>query len=336
VNYAVLGLGSIGVRHAKIAERIRQICGIERIRAFDISPERRAQFAQPAAGTEVVASLEEAVSDAHVVVVCVPTSKHIPVVEALRSLGQFHLFIEKPLSHTLEGCDELVFAQQRAGKVTAVGYLLRFHPVLARLREMISTGMLGRVLTVRAESGFFLPQWHPWEDYRDFYMSWKTGGGGALLDTSHEINYLQWIFGRIVEVKGYFDTVSDLEISSDDLALAHCRFESGAYGEVHLDLLQFDESRYCKVIGTEAVAVADLISNTIRSHRRGDKDWTTETFKVNYDDIYDAEVREFLQVCRTGGKLTSPASDALETMHVIEGVRRSHSFGVAVRLPVYG
>ena len=71
--------------------------------------------------------------------------------------------------------------------------MLRLHPVLNKAKDLIDKDTIGRVLNVRAESGFYLPFWHPWEDYKDFYMSWKTGGGGALLDTSHEIDYLMWI-----------------------------------------------------------------------------------------------------------------------------------------------
>ena len=67
--------------------------------------------------------------------------------------------------------------------------MMHYHPVLKRAR-FIESGTLGRILSVRAEGGFYLPFWHPWEDYRDFYMSWKTGGGGVLLDISHEIDYL--------------------------------------------------------------------------------------------------------------------------------------------------
>ena len=80
----------------------------------------------------------------------------------------------------------MIFHHNRTGKHAMVGYMLRLHPLLIRAKEIIEKEeILGRVLSVRSECGFYLPFWHPWEDYRDFYMSWKTGGGGALLDISH-------------------------------------------------------------------------------------------------------------------------------------------------------
>jgi predicted dehydrogenase len=335
MNIAIIGLGSIGQRHLDSCVRLKDELGLGQIRAFDLSAERRGQAAAKHPAAAIADRMVAAVDGADAVFICTPTSNHISVIEEMSRGRRFHLFIEKPLAHTLEGCDEMIFAQQRSQKVTAVGYLLRFHPVLRGLKRLVTEGALGRVLSVRAESGFFLPQWHPWEDYRDFYMSWKTGGGGALLDTSHEINYLQWLCGPMTTVKGYFDHISDLEITSDDLAIAVCRFASGAYGQIHLDLLQFDECRYCKVIGTEAVATADLIANTIRRNKRGEKEWISESFDVSYDRIYEEEVREFITVCRAGGVLTSPATAARETLGVVEAIRRSHALGVEVRLPLY-
>jgi predicted dehydrogenase len=331
MKVAIIGLGSIGQRHLRNCIALQADHGLTELRGFDLSEERRNKAAAPA--VRMCGDLKTAVEGADAVLICTPTSKHTSVIQEIARHGRYHLFIEKPIAHELAGVEEVLLQQERAAKACVVGYLLRFHPVLRGLKDLIARGVLGRVLSARAESGFYLPQWHPWEDYRDFYMSSKSGGGGALLDTSHEINYLEWLFGEIVEVKGYFDHVSDLEITSDDLALALCRFRSGVYGEVHLDLLQFEESRSCKIIGTEAVAVADLIGNTVRWHRRGEKEWQTESFAVSYDDIYREELAEFFTLCRRGGTATSPARAAQATLGVVEAVRRSHELGVAVRLP---
>ncbi len=335
MKVAIIGLGSIGQRHLRNCLELQAEQRLTEVRAFDLAEERRSKAAAEHTAARICGDLKATVEGADAVLICTPTSKHTSVIEEVGRQGRFHLFVEKPIAHELAGVEEMLFRQERAGKVCVVGYLLRFHPVLRGLKDLIARGTLGRVLTARAESGFYLPQWHPWEDYRDFYMSWKSGGGGALLDTSHEINYLEWLFGEIAEVKGFFDHVSDLEITSDDLALALCRFRSGVYGEVHLDLLQFDESRSCKVIGTEAVAIADLIGNTVRWHRRGEKEWQTQSFAVSYDDIYREELREFFTLCRNGGAPTSPARAAQATLGVVEAVRRSHALGNAVRLPLY-
>ena len=258
MNVCVIGAGSIGRRHLKGMNLLRKSLGIDLITTYDTNPKRLDIVRSEIEGVECKESLIDSVKNVDVVFICVPTSLHIPVYEEISKVGSFHLFFEKPLSHTIDGCEKMLFEQKQKGKFVALGYMLHHHPVIMKMREIINQGTLGRVLSVRAEAGFYLPQWHPWEDYRDFYMSWKVGGGGALLDLSHEINYLQWIFGDIEEVQGTMGTVSDLEISSDDLAVAIVKFSNSIVGQIQLDLLQFDESRFCKVIGTEGVLIADL------------------------------------------------------------------------------
>lgn len=333
MKYGVCGLGSIGKRHLDLAIKMNANGRFKEIAGFDTRHDRLDEANQD--GVTLYQDFGDFARDLDFAIICVPTSKHIPVINRMLEHSTPHLFIEKPLSHSLAGCDELEFSYLRNAKTVMVGYLLRFHPIINRLKQLIDSGVCGNILTVRAESGFYLPYWHPWEDYRDFYMSWKAGGGGALLDTSHEINYLQYLFGEISEVNGFFGTVSDLEITSDDLVLFNCKFASGLRGEIHLDLLQFEESRYCKLVGSEAVVHADLVSNKLSTYAKSEKAWSVEEIPVDFDKIYLDELEHFVDVALNGGEVRSPISQARDTMGVIEAVRRSTENGQSIRLPIY-
>lgn len=335
MKIAVIGAGSIGRRHLNGLNRLRTELDITELRTFDANAARTAQAKEEVEEVVSAGSLADAVDGTDLVFLCVPTASHLPLYSELQDLGAFHLFIEKPLSHSLAGCDQMLFNQKRAGKIVAVGYMLRHHPVLKRVKSVLASGQLGRPLSARAEAGFFLPFWHPWEDYRDFYMSWKTGGGGALLDISHEIDYLQWLFGDIESVQGCMGTLSDLEISSDDMALAILRFENGMVGQFQLDLLQFSESRFCKVIGTEGVLIADLMSNEIKISTKDQIEWETESLNVEFDGIYADEYRSLIDSIRSGSEDYVSGSTALKTMEVIEAVRRSQALGARITLPLY-
>lgn len=335
MKICVLGAGSIGKRHVGNCVVLREELGITELRSFDTNPQRRSEVNRQYPDVVTCETLQEAVDGCDALIIGVPTSLHMPVIAEAVQYGPYHMYLEKPISHTLAGCDELVFRQQRVGKVLVVGYMLPKHPVLQEARRILESNILGRVLSVRAESGFYLPQWHPWEDYRDFYMAWKTGGGGALLDTSHEINYLQWLFGDIEEVQGIVGKVSDLEISSDDLAVAIFRFKNGIVGQVQLDLLQFDESRDCKVIGTEGVMIADLRHSMVRYNIKDEQAWKEIKLDVDFDTIYYDQLRDFVAACH--GKPTDliTGAQAVDTMQVVEAVRRSHAYATTVRLPLF-
>ncbi|MBN1521872.1 MAG: Gfo/Idh/MocA family oxidoreductase [Candidatus Aureabacteria bacterium] len=335
MKISIIGTGSIGKRHLKNCVLLKDELGLSEITCYDTNKDRLKQLSEEVPGVRATGQLEEAVKKADALIICVPTSRHIPVISEISKTGRFHIYLEKPMSHTIEGCDELVFAQKRAGRVLAMGYMLPKHPVLLKTKEIIQGGALGRILSVRAEAGLYLPKWHPWEDYRDFYMSWKTGGGGALLDISHEIHYLQWFFGDIAEVKGYVGQISDLEISSDDIVTALFQFKNGIYGELHLDLLQFNVSRFCKIIGTEGVLIADLPTKTIRYHTKDNESWNESKFDIDFDTIYHDQLRDFVAACQ--GKQTSliMGESGLKTMQVIEGIRRSHAYSTTVKVPLF-
>jgi len=335
MKVTVIGCGSIGRRHLTGLTQLSKELGIDEVRGLDTNPERRDRVRKDIPSALVFDSLESAVTGVDVIYMCAPTSLHIPIYKEFSQFGDYHLFFEKPLSHTIEGCEQMLFDQKRKGKHTAVGYMLHHHPVLLKLKSLLESKKLGRVLSVRAESGFYLPLWHPWEDYRDFYMSWKTGGGGALLDLSHDINYLQWLFGDVNEVSGYVGTISDLEISSDDLALGILNFSSGVMGQVQLDLLQFEESRYCKVIGTEGVAVADIIKNTLRYNTKDNHEWVEEKIEVDFDKIYHIQYKNVMNVFSGNDGYIVPGDAAYATMEVIEAIRRSQSYSTKVKLPLY-
>lgn len=335
MKISVVGLGSIGRRHLKGLKKIQKKLQLSAIKGFDLSEERRNQAFKEVPGIEVTSSLEECIAGASLVFVCVPTSKHMQVINEIHTFGQFNLFIEKPLSHTLDGCDDLEFAFSRSKKSCSVGYMLRFHPVINELKKIVDQKVYGRPINVRVEAGFYLPFWHPWENYQDFYMSWKIGGGGALLDISHEIDYLNWIFGNIQEVNGLIGTVSDLEISSDDLSASILRFNSGLIGELHLDLLQFEESRYCKVIFTDGVVIADLMTNEIKKFSKNSKKWSVKKLKVDINKVYENEYIDIIDRARGKKSIGCSLRESSHVMQVIEGIRKSSSVSSSIKLPIY-
>jgi len=335
MHIGVIGAGSIGRRHVKGFAALREELGIGEIRVFDPNLERRQAVAELGSGIVPCASIAEAVRGVEAVCVCAPTSLHTAVMQELLELGSFHIFMEKPLASEAAGWARLLERHRASGKHFVVGYMLRKHPVLRRVKALLAEQAVGRVLHARAESGFYLPYWHPHEDYRDFYMSSRTGGGGALLDTSHEIDYLTWLLGPVAEVQATVETVSDLEITSDDLVLASFRLVSGARAQVHLDLLQFDEARYCKIVGTKGVVRGDLVANEVAIWKEGDKAWTVERLQVKFDEIYAEEYRDFVATCRGEQRQLPSGREALHIMEIVEAARRSHSSGAVVRLPLW-
>src|SRR3989344_9307695 len=113
-----------------------------------------------------------------------PTALHIPVALAAARAGS-HLFLEKPVSHTLDGVEELIRLTKRKGLIVQTGFQFRFHPGLLKIKYLLETNAIGPVVSVQAHWGEHLPDWHPWEDYHKSYSARVDLGGGALLTLCH-------------------------------------------------------------------------------------------------------------------------------------------------------
>ena len=228
-----------------------------------------------------------------VVVLCTPP--HLHVIQALAAVrAGAHVFIEKPLSHSLEEVDLLVSEAVSRDRLVQVGYNLRFHPGLKNVKEMLDNGKIGKVLCVRSEFGQYLPDWRPWQDYRDGYSAQRSMGGGIIFDSSHEIDYLRWLFGEINHIYCWAGTISDLEVDVEDTALMVLRFESGVVGEVHLDFIQRARVRNCKIVGDIGTLIWDYVDDSVMVYTASTGQWTRSQIQFEPNDMYLEEMKSFL------------------------------------------
>ena len=207
----IIGTGSIGKRHIKGIQKNAEKYNIGKIIFYDKNQERINEVNNQFKNSLVCASsLDEIYSNSDYIFICTPTTIHEePFQKSLESNAK-KIYLEKPLSSDLRGWRKYYEMSKKdtLGKQITVGYFLRFHPVIQKIKKLLNENQYGKILYARAVDGFYLPYWHPYEDYKSFYMSSRALGGGALLDTSHEIDYISWLFGEITEVYGNVQHVS--------------------------------------------------------------------------------------------------------------------------------
>lgn len=327
----VIGYGSIGKRHAA---NLRAL-GVSELAVCETETERRI-LAEAQLGVRTFDQLARALSQRFdAVLVATPPSSHVPIAIAAAEAG-CHLFIEKPLSHTEDQVDWLIALARRRGLVTMIGCNMRFHPNLAFMKRFLSEGELGKVYSISAEVGAYLPEWRPGIDYRENYGAQQALGGGVLLDSIHEIDYVRWLLGEIAEVQCFAGRVSDLEIETEDLALILVRFASGALGSLHLDYVQRPYCRGCKIIGERGVLVWDMTEGAVRFYDHRSADWRVlHELAENADmnELYLDELRAFLRAAETGVPVMP---DIAEGASVLRWTLKCKELAGLIGVPAHG
>jgi len=265
----IAGLGGIGQRHLR---NLRTLLG-DGVEIFAVDPRGNIPVITDDLQVEAGASLEKKYGlkifpqlepalalKPDAAFICTPTSLHISTALLAARAGS-HLFIEKPLSHSLEQVDELFHQVDQGGLTAVVGYQMRFHPCLKRLHALIQEKKVQRILSVRAEIGEYLPGWHRYEDYRQMYASRQDLGGGVILSQIHELDYLYWLFGLPKSVYALGGHLSRLEIDVEDTAEILMKFnldDQSVPVSLHVDYLQRPGCRSCDVIGDGGKVLVNL------------------------------------------------------------------------------
>jgi predicted dehydrogenase len=312
VKILIAGYGSIGRRHFQnllaLGER-------------DILFYRSGRSTLPDNELEeypVETSLEAAlVHRPQAVIVANPTALHLDVAIPAAEVG-CSLFIEKPVSHSLERLPELAAAVQRSGSRVLVGYQFRFHSGLRQVQQLVEAGEIGRLISVRSHWGEYLPGWHPWEDYRQGYSARQDLGGGVILTLSHPLDYLRWLFGEVASLWAFTGQLSGLELSVEDTAEIGLRFASGMLGSLHLDYCQRPPEHRLEVIGTQGTIRWDNGDDVVRLWRSGPGQWSNFLAPADFErnTLFLDQMRHFLAVARGEAEPLCTLEDGLQALRL--------------------
>lgn len=335
MRFLIAGLGSIGRRH------LRNLVALgER----DIVLYRTHQSSLPEdelSGFPVETDLQAALArHPDAVIVSNPTSLHLQVAIPAAQAG-CHLLLEKPLSHSLQGVDELLAAVQSGAGQVLIGFQFRFHPGLQLISRLLEEGAIGRPLSVHAHWGEYLPGWHPWEDYRQGYSARRDLGGGVVLTLSHPLDYLRWLLGEVRALWAFTASLSDLALEVEDTAEIGLQFSNGTLGSVHLDYNQRPPAHTLQVIGSRGTVGWDNADGAVHLFQVNNSSeaglgvgWQTfpppPGFERNH--LFLAEMRHFLQVVRGEATPFCTLQDGIQALRLALSVQESSQKGKMVLL----
>ena len=340
----MVGLGGIGQRHVR---NLRSLIGTNvDIIAYRYrnDPQVLTDHLEIEAGSNIVdkywiqvyPTLNDALNQKpDVVFICNPSSLHLPI--ALQAAQtDCNLFIEKPLSHTMENVETLInLVESRSIKAT-VGYQMRFHPCLIRLYSLLQEKVVGKIISVKAEVGEYLPNWHTYEDYRQLYASKSKLGGGVILTQIHEMDYLYWLFGlpkRIFAMGGH---LSNLEVDVEDTAdiLMECIVDGQAVPvSLHMDYVQRPPIRKCEVLGDHGKILVNLREFTIQiSDKSGDQLEKISFENHGRNQLFLSQMKHFIEYLEGNSESILTLRDAASSLKMALAAKESLQTGKVIGL----
>jgi predicted dehydrogenase len=242
LRFLIIGGGSIGKRH------IKNLQSLGYLEIWCLKRKKDENF-EKETGVQSITSINELPGNIDAVLVCTPTSLHAEGIEIARKLDAA-IFMEKPLIHRKEEFEKIKNGLSGYDKVFFIGFMLRYHPLVQKIKSIIDSNTLGKTYSARLEFGSYLPFWHPWEDHRMGYAAKKDLGGGVINTITHELDLVQYFFGNPQTVLCDSKNLNKLNVEVEEIAEAIFGYDDKMV-TLHLDYLQKEYDRNIKVLCDE-------------------------------------------------------------------------------------
>jgi len=320
----VVGLGSAGRRHVGIIKELFPDINIVVLRHRQCDKNDIDALGLYKCVTSIDKAIE---TNPQAAIIANPATKHIGVAEKLAHNG-IHLLIEKPISDSSMGVQALINICNQNNVILMTGYNLRFLPSLIEFKKQLQAKKIGDIYLVRSEVGQYLPSWRPESDYNNGVSANKSLGGGVLLELSHEIDYLSWIFGPIKWVKSHVSKQSDLDIDVEDSANIILGFKSTDGRELtaslNMDFIRHDTTRKCFVIGEKGTLLWNGINGQVMFFKKSGTQWDElYSSKLEREYTYKEEIKSFFLSVETITIPSISGQDGLEVVKIIENIKES-------------
>lgn len=333
----IAGLGAIGQRHARNLRTLRgdgvELLAYRQRRLKQVITESLSSDAsrdvEEELGVTTFDDLDAALAarpDA--VFICTPSSQHVAIAQRAADAG-CHLFIEKPVSNTLDGVGQLLQSVADRKLIAVVGCQWRFHPCVIALHVLLTTRSLGDVRSAELDYADYLPDWHPYEDYRTSYAARAELGGGVVLTQIHDYDLAFWLFGAPRAVRAAGGHLSDLEVDVEDTVDATLETMTASV-RVRQTFAHGPPRRTITVRGTAATASLDLLAASLVVQPQVAPGREVADYQRN--QMFLSEATHFLDCIEGNASAVAPLVDGAVVLGVALAVKEAMKSGRTVQL----
>lgn len=324
MNILLIGLGSIGQRHLRniLDLGYNDVTIVKRSGVLPVAVEQ----------LKVFTTIDEAVAKTNydAAIICTPTAQHISDLKKILAANIPSIYLEKPISHSyneIEKVQELIFAYS---PFIIVGYDLHFDPGMQKAKQLLHSNAIGKVVSVNAQVGQYLPDWRPYEDHTQGMSAKKETGGGVMLDLIHEFDYLYWLFGKADRIACQYSSSGFLKIETEEVAEVLIKFANGIIGTIHLDYLQRKLVRNCMITGTGGSIFWDLANSQVKWIDAAKQEYVFSYAAFERNERFIQIMKSFLK--KEDSDLLTTFDDALQSLQMVLAAKQSAEQNVFIQI----
>lgn len=333
MKFLIVGLGSMGKRRVRNLQYLKagDIIG------FDVRQDRTKEVEEKYK-IRIFTDFDDAMAEnPDALVISTPPDLHTKYAR-IAATNNKHFFTEASVVE--EGIDELVVLCKNKQIVAAPSCTMRFNPSIRKIKEIIDSGVIGKPLAFAYHSGQYLPDWHPWEDYRKFYVA-KRETGAAREIVSFELVWLTWIFGAIDIISCFDEKVSKLDVDIDDLYQIMMKFKNGVNGYMQIDVISRVPDRSCKIFSEEGVIFWNW-GEGVKVYTAKDKQWNNYPEKSGTsvegysekikEEPYIEEMNSFIRAIRKEGKYPYTLEEDKSVLELLYATEKSSREKIHIKI----
>ena len=323
-SIAVVSLGSIGRRHVQTVKNVLPDCHVYAVRTGNGKKceEENLLDGVYLSTTDVLKKKIDAA------IICSPASLHAEfAIPFLRK--DIPVLIEKPLAGSYKDAYDILLESEITKAYVA--YVLRHHPAFKKVYNVTNTGVLGKIRSAEITVRTFLPDWRPGIDFHSSVSAQKALGGGVLRELSHEIDYAQKILGDFVEVFGYRNKHSDLNIDVEEQVTAILSTSNRIHAQMVLDFASQFEERHLKIIFDNGAVIWNLLDQSVTVFENG-KEKALYDYKITRDQLFQLQFKSFIKTVKGIDTDMPTIEEGLKVLSIIEGCEKSFIEGLPVKL----
>lgn len=326
-NILFVGLGSIGQRHYRNIKKIDKKINFFAIRKKRLSPQLdnnnkviKKKFSTNKNGIKEITFDQIDRLKIDLAFVTNPTSLHLETSIKLAK-KKINLFLEKPISNSTKGINELLRLIKKNNLICAVGFQTRYDDLLDKLKKFINSKKLGKVQKCYIEHKHYLPFHHKYENYKISYASRRDLGGGVLLCFSHEFDYANFLFGKPKYIFCSTQKSNELKVNVESSALVVGKFPKNVEIIFDLDFLKKKPTRLCNIQLDDGFVKWDLIKNQLRIERRGKIQIINSRFKKR-NDLFIEQLRQVFKSIKLNQQPKSNIYNGITNINEIEIIKK--------------